>query len=56
MAEAMVSRAAGQTDGLLLLRGRCLLSLTPPGLVVSADSVVQVLALVVLVSDSDIAP
>lgn len=51
----MVSQAAGQTNGLLLQRGRCLLSLAPSGFVVSVDFEFQVLALVVLVSGSDLA-
>lgn len=52
----MVSQAAGQTNGFLLLR-RCLLSLAPPppGFVVSVDFEFQVLALVALVSGSDLA-
>ena len=56
MPEAMVSQAAGQTNGFLLLR--CLLSLAPPpppGFVVSVDFEFQVLALVALVSGSDLA-
>lgn len=51
----MVSRAAGQTNGFLLLRGRCLLSLALSGFVVSVDFEFQVLALVALVSGSDLA-
>jgi len=55
--EAMVSQAAGQANGLLLLRGGCLLSLTPlyTGFVVSVGFEFQVLALVALVSGSDLA-
>lgn len=50
----MVSQAAGQTDDLLLPRGRCLLSPAPPG-VVSVDMEFQIPALVALVSGLDLA-
>lgn len=50
----MVSQAAGQTDDLLLPRGRCLLSPVPPG-VVSVHMEFQIPALVALVSGLDLA-